>query len=100
MAARGVTGPAQMIRGSVVTHRRRCGKPNCRCTDGQALHESTALHYSEQGRTRVLTLPAEQVAAVTGAVERYRAAQAALTAAGEAGRAELIARLAAGSGRR
>ncbi|MDX6547156.1 MAG: hypothetical protein QOG33_706 [Gaiellales bacterium] len=100
MAARGVRARAQMIRGSVVIHRRRCGKPNCRCADGQALHESTVLHYSEQGQTRVVMLPAEEVAAVTAAVQRYQAAQATLTSAGEAGRAELLARLAAGRGRR
>lgn len=28
-----------MIRSSVVTHRRRCGKPTCRCATGEALHE-------------------------------------------------------------
>ena len=52
MAGRATSGPERMIRGSVVTHRRRCGKPNCRCADGEALHESTVLSYSEGGRTR------------------------------------------------
>ncbi len=28
-----------MIRGSVV-QRRRCGKANCQCADGEALHEA------------------------------------------------------------
>jgi hypothetical protein len=42
----------RMVRGSVVTHRRRCGKPNCRCATGEELHESTVLSYSEAGRTR------------------------------------------------
>jgi acyl-CoA reductase-like NAD-dependent aldehyde dehydrogenase len=84
-----------MIRGSVVVHRRRCGKPTCRCAGGQALHESTVLSYSERGRTRFVMLPAGQVAAVRAAVERYRAAQAKLEAQGEAGRAALLAALAA-----
>ena len=49
-------GPPEMIRGSVVVHRRRCGKPNCRCAAGD-LHEATVLSYSERGRTRfVLSL--------------------------------------------
>ena len=100
MTTQGGAGRLQMIRGSVVVHRRRCGKPNCRCTDGQALHESTVLSYSDQGRTRFVMLPASQVGAVTAAVGRYRAAQAKLDTAGEAGRAELIGRLAAGRGRR
>jgi acyl-CoA reductase-like NAD-dependent aldehyde dehydrogenase len=84
-----------MIRGSVVVHRRRCGKPTCRCAGGEALHESTVLSYSERGRTRFVMLPAGQVAAVRAAVERYRAAQAKLEAQGEAGRAALLAALAA-----
>jgi hypothetical protein len=83
-----------MVRGSVVVHRRRCGKPTCRCAGEEALHESTVLSYSEQGRTRFVMLPAAQVAAVRAAVERYRAAQAKLEAQGEAGRAALITTLA------
>jgi len=84
----------------VVTHRRRCGKRNCRCAAGEDLHEATVLSYSEGGRTRFLMLPAAEVAAVRAAVERYRAAQAKLEADGEAGRAVLTARLAARRGRR
>jgi hypothetical protein len=95
----GSTGPPEMIRGSVVVHRRRCGKPNCRCATGD-LHESTVLSYSERGRTRFVMLPPAEVAAVSEAVDRYRAAEAELTAAGEAGRAALITRLATRRGRR
>src|SRR5680860_705905 len=63
MADRVAMGLPRLVRGSVVTHRRRCGKPNCRCADGEALHESTVLSYSEGGRSRLLTLSADQVAA-------------------------------------
>ena len=83
-----------------MTHRRRCGKPNCRCAAGEELHEATVLSYSEGGRTRFLMLPAAEVAAVRAAAERYRAAQARVEADGEAGRAALIARLAPRRGRR
>ena len=89
-----------MIRGSVVTHRRRCGKPNCHCADGEALHEETVLTYSQRSRTRSVTLPASEVAAVRAAVERYRSALARLETAGETGRDELLARLARRRGRR
>src|SRR5664280_1251020 len=89
-----------MVRGSVVTQRRRCGKPNCRCATGEELHESTVLSYSEAGRQHDETGPAGEVAAERAAVERYRAAQAKLAADGDAGRAALIARLAARRGRR
>lgn len=95
MADRRGSGLPRMIRGSVVVHRRRCGKPTCRCADGQALHETTVLSYSERGRTRLVMLPAAQVPAVRAAVERYRAAQAKLDAQGEAGRTALITALAA-----
>lgn len=92
MAGRGMSR-SRMVRGSLVTHRRRCGKPTCRCADGELLHESTVLSYSERGRTRVVMVPTGEVAAVRAAVEAYRAAQGALQAQGEAGRAALIARL-------
>ncbi len=60
------------------------------------MHESTVLSYSEGGRTKFLMLPPGQVRAVSAGVERYRAAQAKLEAAGQAGRAALIAELRSG----
>ncbi len=100
MAGRATSRSPRMVRGSVLTHRRRCGKPTCRCAGGEELHESTVLSYSERGRTRFIMLPPGEVAAVRAAVERYRAAQAKLEAAGEAGRTALITRLDAGRGTR
>jgi len=82
-----------MIRGSVVVHRRRCGKANCRCADGEVLHESTVLSYSEGGRSHLLRLPPEEVAPVRTATEVYRRAKAAVEEQGSAGLAELVARL-------
>ena len=99
MARSGTGGIPRMIRGSVVVQRRRCGKAKCRCTDGQSLHEATVLSYSEGGRNRTVMLAAEDVAAVTAAVARYRAAQAELEAKGNAGLAALLSRAAARRGR-
>lgn len=82
----------RMIRGSVVVQRRRCGKPSCRCADGEQLHESTVLSYSVNGRNRTVMLAPDEVAAVTAAVERYRAAKAQLEARGSAGLAALLTR--------
>ncbi|HEY5473597.1 MAG TPA: DUF6788 family protein [Candidatus Limnocylindrales bacterium] len=96
MADRESTGLPRLVRGSVVTHRRRCGKPNCRCADGEALHETTVLSYSEGGRTRLLTLPADQVASARAATERYRARRQRLEAVGQAGLQTLVARFGAG----
>lgn len=83
------------IRGSVVVQRRRCGKQSCRCTDGKQLHESTVLSYSEGGRNRTVMLAPDEIEKVRGAVERYRAAQAALETEGNAGLGTLLARRAA-----
>ena len=88
-------GIPRMIRGSVVVQRRRCGKPNCRCADGQQLHEQTVLSYSEGGRSRTVILDPADVKAVRAAVDRYRAAQGRLEAAGNAGLAALLSRRAA-----
>jgi hypothetical protein len=90
----------RVVRGSVVVHRRRCGKPNCRCADGETLHETTVLSYSEAGRTRFVMLPADQVAAVTAAAERYRSERVRLEDQANAGLAELVAQLGARRGRR
>ncbi len=93
MTGNGAPGTPKVVRGSVVTHRRKCGKATCHCADGEQLHESTVLSYSQGGRTRFLMLPAQDVAAVQAATARYRAALAKIEADGEAGRATLINRL-------
>lgn len=64
----------RLVRGSLITLRRRCGKPNCRCADG-APHETPALSYSFEGRTRTVTLRPEDLPAVQAALERYAAAR-------------------------
>ena len=100
MAGRGSGGTPRMIRGSVVVQRRRCGKANCRCADGEQLHEATVLSYSEAGRNRTVMLAPGQVATVRAAVARYRAAQARLQEAGNGGLAALLSlRAANGRGR-
>lgn len=89
-----------VLRGKLTTFRRRCGKPNCRCVDGDR-HESPALVVHTDGRTQTITLPAEEVAEVAAALARYDAARGELESAADTGLAELRARLAArrGAGR-
>ena len=92
MAGRQAPGLPRMIRGSVVTQRRRCGKPNCHCADPVALHESTVLSYSTGGRNRTVMLEAGEVAAVRAATARYRAALGKVEQDGNAGLDALLTR--------
>jgi len=90
--------PPRVVRGSLITLRRRCGKPNCRCADGVA-HETPALSYSLEGRTRTVTLRPEDLPAVQAALERYAAARQRLEDEALAGIETLRARLSPGTGR-
>src|SRR5664280_683535 len=56
-----------LLQGTLTTFRRRCGKPTCRCAAGEP-HESPALRFTEDGRTKTLTLTAAEVARVTAAL--------------------------------
>ncbi len=89
----------RVLPGSLITLRRRCGKPTCRCATGSP-HETPALSYSVGGRTKMLTLSAEEVPAVAAAVARYRKAVKALEAEARAELAELVARVEARRGSR
>ena len=68
-----------MLRGSLITFRRRCGKATCRCASGEP-HESPALTYTDGGRTKTVTLAADEVAEVSAALARYEAARSELEA--------------------
>jgi hypothetical protein len=81
-----------MVRGTLFTLRRRCGKANCHCATGPA-HESPALAYPQAGRTKTVTLAAADVEEVRAALERYHTAKAALDDQADAGLAALRARL-------
>lgn len=80
-----------LLRGTLTTFRRRCGTPTCRCAGGE-LHESPALTFTEAGRTKTLTLSADEVAEVAAALAGYQAAKAELDEAAAAGLARLRSR--------
>jgi len=82
---------ASLLRGTLTTFRRRCGKPRCHCATG-APHESPALTYTEGGRTKTLTLTDAEVAEVAAALARFQDASAALEKEADAGIAALRAR--------
>jgi hypothetical protein len=60
-----------VIKGSVYELKRKCGKPGCRCTQGQ-LHSSMVLSSSEKGQTRLQTIPRGSLVEVRSKVERYQ----------------------------
>lgn len=66
-----------LLRGSLITLRRKCGKPTCSCADGE-MHATPALSYSVKGRTRILTLRSSDVPAIKRALVKYRTAAAKL----------------------
>lgn len=80
-----------LLRGTLTTFRRRCGKPNCRCVAGEP-HESPALVYTDNGRTITVTLSDGEVADVAAALARYNRAKADLERAANAGIAALRSR--------
>lgn len=63
-----------LIRGSLLIRKRVCGKPRCKCAQGQ-LHESLYLVISHQGRTRQLFVPRHWHDRVRQWVQRYHLAQ-------------------------
>ena len=87
------SSPANLLlRGSLITLRRRCGKPSCRCACGQP-HCSPALSLSTQGKTSILTLTPGLVPEVRAALQRYRLQQQGLERQAEAGLRQLARRL-------
>ena len=63
----------EIVRGSVVERRLRCGKPGCRCARRQ-LHEVTYLSVTfAGGRTEQISLPADLVPVARRWVANYQA---------------------------
>ena len=57
--------------GSLVTTRRKCGKPNCRCAFGEG-HFATYLSTKQRGKTRMVYVPAISLVAMTREAHSYR----------------------------
>lgn len=60
-----------MCPGSLYLLRRRCGKPSCRCQQGE-LHATWVVTRSERGAVRLYRVPAEDRAAVRRLTDAYR----------------------------
>ena len=90
MSPRSRRSEGSLLRGTLTTFRRRCGKPSCHCATGEP-HESPALTFTEGGRTKTLTLAADEVAEVVAALARFQVARAELERAADAGLASFRA---------
>ena len=62
----------QHVRGSVYLLRTKCGKPTCRCADGEALHSCMAITWTDAGRKRLRSLKPKEQAEMKSFTERYR----------------------------
>ena len=63
----------QLLKGSVYNLQTRCGKPSCHCASDQgALHSSTVLSWSEQGKTRLRVLPPGERSRLRQLTDHYR----------------------------
>ena len=60
-----------MVQGSLYLLRRKCGKPNCRCTRGE-LHASWVLTRSESGHNRLYSVPPDQRGRLRPLAREYR----------------------------
>jgi hypothetical protein len=60
-----------VIKGSVYELRRRCGKPGCKCEQGE-LHARMVVSASEKGKTRLRVIPRGFLVEVQQKVRRYQ----------------------------
>src|SRR5712691_7484405 len=69
----------EMLPGSFVERKRACGRPNCRCADGQRLHSQYQISVLLDGKPEALNIPvelAEKVREKIGMRHRFDAAAA------------------------
>jgi hypothetical protein len=69
---RGLGALREMLPGSFVQRQRACGRPNCRCADGQQLHTQYQLSVLSEGQLKTYNVPAAQAEEVRRRVELHR----------------------------
>jgi len=72
-----------MLPGSFVERKRRCGRPNCHCADGQNLHSQFQISVLVEGKPKVFNVPAglvDQVRQQVAMRHRFDAAAATICA--------------------
>lgn len=60
-----------VIKGTVYELKRRCGKPGCKCTQGE-LHARMVISASEKGKTKLRVIPHGFFVEVQNKVRRYQ----------------------------
>jgi hypothetical protein len=61
-----------VIKGTVYELRRRCGKPGCKCAQGEELHARMVVSASEKGRTQLRVIPRGFLVETQQKVGRYQ----------------------------
>jgi hypothetical protein len=62
----------EMLPGSFVERQRPCGKPRCRCADGQHLHTQYQLSVLSEGKLKSYHVPAREAEQVRRRVDLHR----------------------------
>lgn len=60
-----------VIKGTVYELKRKCGKPGCKCAQGE-LHTRMVVSASERGKTRLQVIPHGSLDEVQAKVRRYQ----------------------------
>lgn len=60
-----------ITKGSVYRLKRKCGKPGCRCAQGE-LHSSMVLSWSDEGKTKLISVPRGRLAELRSLTRRYQ----------------------------
>jgi hypothetical protein len=63
--------PADLLPGSLIMSRTRCGKPTCHCAQGEG-HEAWTFTFMSQGKQRVERIPRDWVEEVRQRVKAGR----------------------------
>lgn len=62
----------EMLPGSFVERRRKCGKPNCRCANGKNLHAQFQVSLLVDGKPRAFNISAQLAGEVRRQVEMHK----------------------------
>ncbi len=62
----------EMLPGSFVERQRACGRPNCRCADGNSLHSQYQISVLLDGKPKALNIPAALAEKVREKMEMRR----------------------------